>query len=343
MNKAFQTVLTDRNLETPPIWFMRQAGRYHKHYQNLRQQHGFMQLCKNPDLASQVALGPILDFDFDLAILFSDLLFPLEALGMGLNYDKGPPELGFLLNANNIQKLKSVEMALPDLLFQKEAMKLTRDILPKNKSLIGFVGGPWTLFTYATEGSHSGNLNSAKALAPIIYDSFLKLIIPLLIENIQLQLDGGAEAVMILDTAAGELSHLDFENYIKTSLAPIAKVHSNKTGYYSKHTTIEQILTLADFDFRGFGVDHRIWIPELQDRFSKLNKKPFIQGNFDQNLLFLDDDNFKKSVESYFKKLTSDIRFDKTKLVCGLGHGVLPKTPEKNVKFFVDYAREVFK
>jgi uroporphyrinogen decarboxylase len=343
MNTAFQSVLIEKNTNTPPIWFMRQAGRYHKHYQNLRKQHGFMQLCKNPELASQVALGPIQDFDFDLAILFSDLLFPLEALGMGLNYDKGPPELGFNLNESNINKLNSVEQALPHLFFQKEAMTLTRSALPKNKSLIGFVGGPWTLFTYATEGSHSGNLNSAKKLAPKIYEEFLKLIVPLLIENIKLQIDGGAEAVMILDTAAGELSHLDFENYVKKSLEPIAKIHAKQTGYYSKHTTIEQVLSLANLDFRGYGVDHRIWIPELQSQFSKVNKFPFIQGNFDQNLLFLDDDNFKTSVGTYFNKLLTDPRFDRTKLVCGLGHGVLPNTPEKNVKYFVDYAREIFK
>src|SRR6476619_1299189 len=91
-NARFQNALARKPQGTPPIWFMRQAGRYHRHYQALRAKHSFMELCKVPELASEVALGPILDFDFDVAILFSDLLFPLEGLGMGLSYDDGGPK-----------------------------------------------------------------------------------------------------------------------------------------------------------------------------------------------------------------------------------------------------------
>src|SRR6185312_3987436 len=89
-NQRFRNALARVPQPTPPIWLMRQAGRYHRHYQDLRRQHSFMELCKQPELAAQVALGPVLDFDFDAAILFSDLLFPLEAVGMGLVYDPGP-------------------------------------------------------------------------------------------------------------------------------------------------------------------------------------------------------------------------------------------------------------
>ena len=93
-NLRFHNALARTPQITPPIWLMRQAGRYHRHYQNLRRQHSFMDLCKRPELAAQVALGPVQDFDFDTAILFSDLLFPLEALGMGLQYTDRGPELG---------------------------------------------------------------------------------------------------------------------------------------------------------------------------------------------------------------------------------------------------------
>src|SRR4051812_21028243 len=88
----FQNALARRPQSTPPIWLMRQAGRYHKHYQALRARHSFMDLCKQPELAAEVALGPVLDFGFDAAILFSDLLFPLEALGLGLEYTDGGPQ-----------------------------------------------------------------------------------------------------------------------------------------------------------------------------------------------------------------------------------------------------------
>ena len=109
----FRNALSRTAQATPPIWLMRQAGRYHRHYQNLRQRHSFMDLCKRPELAAEVALGPVLDFDFDAAILFSDLLFPLEALGMGLQYtDQG----GLLIRTLTLT---------PDLAFHKKFRLLT--------------------------------------------------------------------------------------------------------------------------------------------------------------------------------------------------------------------------
>src|SRR5438270_5949462 len=140
-NARFQNALARRRQATPPIWLMRQAGRYHKHYQALRQKYSFMDLCKQPELAAEVALGPVLDFDFDAAILFSDLLFPLEALGMGLEYTDRGPQLGWNLNEDTLSRLRSIEDASPQLLFQGEAMQATRDRLPSDRSLIGFVGG----------------------------------------------------------------------------------------------------------------------------------------------------------------------------------------------------------
>ena len=148
-NLLFNNALKRVSQKTPPIWFMRQAGRYHSHYQNLKKDHSFEDLCKNPELAARTALGPIEDFDFDVSILFSDILFPLEALGMSLKYNPGPV-FGKFIDHLNFNELKEVEDAILDLNFQSEALKITRDILPKNKSLIGFVGGPWTVASYGT-------------------------------------------------------------------------------------------------------------------------------------------------------------------------------------------------
>src|SRR5437762_2911650 len=201
----FQNALARTPQPTTPIWLMRQAGRYHRHYQALRQKHSFMELCKEPNLAAEVALGPVLDFDFDAAILFSDLLFPLEALGMGLEYTDRGPELEWKLSENSISQLRSVEAAWPNLLFQGDAVRATRELLPLDRSLIGFVGGPWTLFVYAVEGTHKGSLNDSKKLLRL-FSKFCDTIVPLLARNIELQLSNGAEVVMIFDTAAGELS-----------------------------------------------------------------------------------------------------------------------------------------
>ena len=166
MNTLFKNAIECKAQKVPPIWFMRQAGRYHKHYQNLRAQHTFEQLCRQPELAAQVALGPIEDFDYDVAILFSDILFPLDGLGLQLSYSDAGPKLeqslknGFSLDAAKLQD--SVANALSQLSFQAQALKITREVLPQSKSLIGFVGGLWTLFVYACEGGHAGAMTFPK-------------------------------------------------------------------------------------------------------------------------------------------------------------------------------------
>lgn len=336
MNNLFNNAVNRTPQAVPPIWFMRQAGRYHSHYQNLRAQHSFMDLCKQPELAAQVALGPVAEFDFDVSILFSDILFPLEALGMGLEYTDHGPRLGYQLNPETIKNLGNVEQAIDFMSFQKEAMKATRQILPANKSLIGFIGGLWTLFVYAVEGSHAGSLINSKKLVSL-FPVFLTKMYPLIKENIRLQLEGGAEVVMIFDTAAGEVSPQFFQNYIQPTLAQLAHEFPQKIAYYSKGTQPAFFNSaFIQLPWAGQGFDHRCYLPNL----FTLQNKGFVQGNFDQSLLFSDEADFKKALQNFLnplKELTPDQRAG---WVCGLGHGVLPKTPEKNVKYFVDTVRK---
>lgn len=338
MNQKFVNALKNTPQKTPPIWFMRQAGRYHNHYQNLRAKYSFDQLCKTPDLASEVALGPVQDFDFDVAILFSDILYPLEALGMGLNYTDHGPKLGFQLNDENFSQLKSVDQALPFMNFQREAMKLTREKIGSDKSLIGFVGGPWTLFVYAVEGSHAGSLiNSKKSLN--LYLKFAEMIETFLTQNIQLQFEGGAEVVMIFDTAAGEVSPTFFKSYLQPVISRLVQKFPGKIGYYSKGTQDiffnEEFLNLP---LAGQGFDHRCFMPQLL----KKRKKGFTQGNFDQSLLHMDNSDFKKMLHTYIQEIKTLSTEEQAGWVCGLGHGVLPKTPERNVKEFVEIIRKEF-
>lgn len=337
MNKAFQNILSGEGNVCPPVWFMRQAGRYHQHYQALKQKHTFEELCKVPELAAQVALGPVEEFDFDLAILFSDLLFPLEAFGMGLEYKPGPI-LDRTLDAKNLQAFKPVDEAIEFMHFQKEAMRLTRELLPSTKSLIGFVGGPWTLFTYAIEGAHKGNLLNAKT-SWSLFDDFCEKMVPFLIKNIELQFAGGAECVMIFDTAAGELSADLFREKVEPQLLRLSQNASGHLGYYSKGTSIDHLQGLYQKSkFSGYGYDHRFSLPQI------FRSKPpgFIQGNFDQALLFLETSEFRRQLHHYLctiKDLDPTIRKN---WVCGLGHGVLPKTPEAHVKEYVETVRKVF-
>lgn len=335
-NIKFKNALERKEQSVPPVWMMRQAGRYHPPYQAKRKNYSFIELCKKPELAAQVALDPIEDFDFDVSILFSDLLFPLEALGMGLDYNPAP-QLGWhLQEMGDFKKFQSLDKAIEGLQFQKEALEATRKVLPEDKSLIGFVGSPWTLFVYAVAGTHKGNLKDVKSKMDL-FPGFCEIMGELLDRNIQLQLDGGAEVVMVFDTAAGELSASAFGKYIRPYLINLSKKYSGKLGYYSKVTGPDHLdLLWSESEFAGFGYDHR-W--DLTKCFNKASG--FVQGNFDQSLLFLKENEFEKEIREYFSVFQKMSLKERAGWVCGLGHGVLPETPNQNVRKFVEVAREV--
>ena len=339
-NERFKKALAREPQAVPPIWFMRQAGRYHSHYQALRAKHTFSEMCKDPKLAAEVARGPIADFDFDVAILFSDILFPLEAMGMGLKYDPAP-ELGWQLDEASISKLKRADEAIGGLEFQKAAMIETRKVLPQDKSLIGFVGGPWTLFTYAVEGSHKGGLEKAKRLSRL-FAPFCEILLPLIERNIALQLEGGAEVVMIFDTAAGELSPSFYQELVVPSLEKLSRAFPGKLGYYAKGVQAAHLthpLFTSKTAWAGLGFDHRWQITDaLRDY-----RHGFVQGNFDQSLLFLESQEFKIQVERYLGRVNKLSLDERAGWVSGLGHGVLPGTPEANVRDLVKMIREVLK
>jgi uroporphyrinogen decarboxylase len=341
-NERFANALRGIPQKTPPVWFMRQAGRYHAHYQALRREHSFMDLCKRPKLAAQVALGPIEDFDFDVSIFFSDLLFPLEAMGMGLTYtDTKGPELGWHVDSlEAVRRLRPADEAIDGLRFQREALAETRRVLPPTKSLIGFIGSPWTLFTYAVQGRHAGSLADVKSRLGL-FPVFCDVIVPLLERNIELQFEGGAEIVMVFDTAAGEIPPGLYRELVLPQLERLAHSYRGRLGYYSKTTQSSYFVDpiWSDGTFAGRGVDHR-WdlTQELRQR-----RTGFLQGNFDEALLFSDPDSFESLVDRYlapFSKLSME---ERAGWVCGLGHGVLPKTPEANVRRFVRKVRETFR
>ena len=336
-NVKFQNAIRREAQATPPIWFMRQAGRYHKHYQALRAKHSFVELCKDPELAAEVAMGPIQDFDFDVAILFSDLLFPLEALGMGLTYDPAP-QLAWRLDAESIRRLRSPDEAWRDLLFQKTAMARTRERLPADKSLIGFVGGPWTLFAYAIEGAHKGSLEPSKRQLNL-FDPFCERMMPLLERNVELQFEGGAEIVMLFDTAAGELAPLPYLESVAPKLERLAKKFAGRLGYYAKGigpAHLKHNLFKTGSPLAGLGYDHRWDLPEV------LASKPFgfTQGAFDQAMLFMPTPEFERQATRYLEGFRALGPAGRAGWVCGLGHGVLPGTPEAHVRRFVQMSRE---
>ena len=337
-NTKFLNSLNRTPQKGPPVWFMRQAGRYHDHYQALKKDHTFEELCKNPLLAAETAMGPINEFDFDVAILFSDILFPLEALGMDLSYNPGP-QFGLHLNEENANSLLVNQNPISFMNFQGEAIERTVERLPKEKSFIGFVGGPWTLISYAcniNKDSRQINLNNFQIG---LLDN---VILPLLKENIKLQLNAGAEVVMIFDSAAHQLDEEDLNTYLEKTFNSLAKEFPNKVGYYAKdginYETIIAKQNDHEIDLAGMGLDSNI---DIRDYFKKTTNG-FVQGNFSEHFLTLPHEEFLPKLDMFINKMSDLTPEDRAGWVCGLGHGVLKTTPQENVKEFVRRIREAF-
>ncbi len=335
---------TENNQTQVPVWFMRQAGRYHSHYQNIKKGSDFMSMCKDPKMACEITMGPIRDFNFDAAILFSDLLFPLEQLGMGLTYNPGPILKYRLETPSDLKKLKITSPGRDYYNFQKEATKLLRAELPTTKSLLGFVGAPWTLYTYAVEGSHAGNLTSSKkGFYDGRFKGFCELLIPELLVEMSLQAEGGADTVCLFDTAVGELTFPDFKEFIlpvlRSVTAQFKKLHpTKKIVYYSKLTHMNYLQEIQDDNIDVLGVD---WRMSLTDALKVLGNDYMIQGNFDPSYLHYEWPLLEEKLKSFWAPLkNSSLPLDKW--IMGLGHGVLQETPESNVKKTVEYIHENF-
>lgn len=338
-----EKALLRKNTERPPVWFMRQAGRYHAHYQALKKQYSFMEICTLPNVACEATMGPIEDFDFDAAILFSDLLFPLDAMGMGLSYPEGPQLSWHLTELKDLAALQSGD--IQKLEFQAQAMRLIRQKLPAEKALLGFVGGPWTLFCYAVEGSHQGSLVSSKiGLEDGRFAGFFEKLEPLLVANMVLQAKAGATTVAVLDTCAGELDPQTYREravpYLK-SIFEKFKAHCPDVPlvYYSKGTGPDHWQHLVELPFSCLGID---WRQDLVRVLNEWGDRWAIQGNVDPCWLFLQPEELTRRLTHFFERVKSVPLSKRQGWICGLGHGVLPKTPESNVRLFLDLQKKFF-
>ena len=329
-NNKFYNALNQISQSTPPIWFMRQAGRYHSHYQQLKLKYTFEELCKNSELAAEVACGPVEEFDFDVAILFSDILFVLEGLGLELEFNPGPI-FKEELNLKNYKKFNDIDRAIDHMTFQSDAIKFTRQKLAKNKSLIGFVGGLWTILRFAT-----GQNKEKKNFQNFYIDFMETTLLEVIKKNIKLQLDAGAEVVMMFDSGISSLDNDFFRGKYKLLLKNISNSFPNKVGYYARGKNYSEISYLSDLPFAGLGVDSGV---ELKHIF--LNSKfGFVQGNFNENYLLLDSKELENKLHIFSENMKNIGNLNGW--VCGLGHGINKTTPEKNVHLFIETIRKKF-
>jgi uroporphyrinogen decarboxylase len=337
--------LARRNAGRPPVWFMRQAGRYHRHYQRLRARHEFIDLCKQPELAAEVTMGPIDDFGFDAAILFSDLLFPLEAMGFGLRYDPGPKLDWRLREVSQLARLRGGWAAAADMEFQARAIRLLRGFLGHERALIGFVGGPFTLYAYAVAGAHEGfTRQGLPGLDDGLYAGFCERLTELLAGNMALQAQAGADSVAIFDTAAGALDPAHFARHAAGPLAQVvarfrAECPHTPLIYYSRDTGPAHWAALHGLDLQCLGVD---WHHDLIEVLRAEHGRWSVQGNIDPHWLLLPAAELERRLRDCFSRLLAQPAALRAGWICGLGHGVLQSTPEANVQLTLRVQREMF-
>ncbi len=337
--------LARRNTGRPPVWFMRQAGRYHRHYQALRARHEFIELCKNPDLATEVTMGPIEDFGFDAAILFSDLLFPLEALGMGLEYSPGPKLAWHLHTSADVARLTGGAARAQHMAFQGEAIQRLKRRLPVDKPLIGFVGAPFTLYAYAAAGSHEGfTQQGSSGLKLDLYAGFCEQLVPMLAANMVIQAEAGADCIALFDTAAGTLNPAQFALHAAGPLADTIKLFRQQCPhipliYYSRETGPEHWAALRSLNIQCLGID---WRHDLANTLTDQTARWCLQGNIDPEWLHLPAAELEIKVRAVFERVLTLPAAVRAAWVCGLGHGVLQHTPEENVRLVLRVQREMF-
>lgn len=339
MNLFQRSLRRENNTGIPPIWFMRQAGRYHSHYQNLRKSYSFLDLCRMPKVSAEAAMGPINDFDFDAAILFSDILFPIEAMGVTLDFNPAP-HFGRLLGlAEDLPHYRPVADPKGFFGFQGEALRELRRQLPAEKGLIGFIGGPLTLYQFACEGS-----GKVPAVLDNRFEGFMEKLIPLLIENMAVQAEAGIDCLAILDSSANIIPSTQYKTRYLPYLAMLingfhARFPELPLLYYSKETAQEIGGLLEPLPLQALGIDHHkplaATLQQYQDRFA-------IQGNFPPEWMNLPWQEAEPLLRHSFKEIAALSLEARRGWICGLGHGIQPTGREECVRNFIALAREIF-
>lgn len=324
-----------------PVWMMRQAGRYLPEYRSLREKFpDFISFVRNVDAAAEATLQPVRRFDLDAAILFSDILVTLPPMGFDLAFlpGKGPVVRNPLRAASDIGRLRKVNL-LQDLDFTGKALKKIRATLSSEKALLGFVGGPLTIASYAIEGGSSKDLHRTKALFyndPDTFDRFLSAVANVTGEYLAQQAEWGADALVIMDSWAGHLSSADYYPMAGKFTRRVVEIVRSRSRapiihYANGASHLLPFFTALNVDV--VGVDHRVELSEIFDKYPDT----VFQGNLDPAKLFASPEAVSQSVSEILKTVQSRPH------IMNLGHGVLPETPVESVRAFVDTVRGNFR
>ncbi len=336
-NDLFLRAALREPVERTPIWLMRQAGRYMPEYRALREKAGnFVNFYKNVDLAVEATILPRKLLGVDASIIFSDILTPLESIGMNFEFreGEGPVFLNPIKTPDDILKLKPFNRE--DVYYVGEIIKGVNRALDREIPTIGFCGAPFTLAAYMIEGRTSRDFKKAKAFMYNYPDAFKELLDKLadmLIDYLNFQIESGADAVQIFDSWGGYLSPDDYREF---ALPPIKKIIKGLKRDYQPviHFTKGVAGFFDDMITSGADVYSVDWMIDLSDVKKKLNGKAAAQGNLDPIVLYASEKVIEEKAVSILNKWGKD-----TGHIFNLGHGLMPDMEVKKVKFLVDVVK----
>ena len=325
------------SVDRTPVWFMRQAGRYMAEYRALRQRYSLLELCRTPDLATEVTLQPVRRIDVDAAILFSDLLLPLDPMGIPFDFVKGegPAIERPVRTAADIDALKVIDPR-DSLGFTFAAIRQIKRELGDRLPLIGFAGAPFTLASYAIEGGHSNTFALTKSLMygdPAAWHRLAHTFATVAADYLVAQIDAGVDAVQVFDSWVGALNEADYREFALPHSQRIFHAIGKRVPTIHFGVSSGSILhAMREAGGSVIGADWRIPLDQAWDR---IGPDRAIQGNLDPTLLLGPRERLVAGARDVLARAAR-----RPGHIFNLGHGILPMTPVDNVQALARYVHE---
>ena len=334
MNDTFLRACRREEVEYTPVWLMRQAGRYLEEYMKIRRKYSFIEMCKTPELATEITLQPVRRLGVDAAILFADILLPLEGMGISFEFTKGegPVIHRPVRSQQDVDAIRilDAEEATPYVL---EAIRLTRKELEGKVPLIGFSGAPFTLASYLIEGGSSKDYVNCKKMiwcAPEVWHSLMDKVSQVLVKYLRAQIAAGAQAVQVFDSWVGTLNKEDYRQHVmpysQKLISSIADMGVPVIHFANNGAALLDLVKKAGGDV--IGIDWRINIDEAWER---LGDDVAVQGNLDPVLLFAPPQVIEEKVKDILQRAGG-----RRGHIFNLGHGINKDTPVDHVLAMVE-------
>jgi uroporphyrinogen decarboxylase len=332
MNTLLLEALACENQSRPPVWLMRQAGRYMPAYRAIREKYSFVEMCKNPQIATEVTLQPIKEFGMDAAILFSDILVIPEALGLGLRFEEGKGPI-IERPVRSQEDIAALPMPNADeaLGYVGEAIRMLRNEL--SVPLLGFCGAPFTVASYMIEGGSSPDLKRTKQWMyrdPKSFHALLTHLAKVTIDYIEMQVAAGAQAIQIFDSWAHVLPYHQFKEFSLSYMNLILEGISEPKPPVILFCRGASVFAneLADICPQGISLDWNVDLPQLRE---VIPSSVALQGNFDPDLLYAPLGVIEQEVKQLLLEMDGDPGY-----IVNLGHGIKPDMSPDAVRTFVD-------